>query len=69
MKLTCVLWAAADGERMPFVLGDGRDVDEEIVSSPEPEIVWPGNREVSHLQWFARVKVQCLSPLCPCISD
>ena len=31
-ELTVLFGSAADGERVPLVLGDGRDVDEQIVA-------------------------------------
>lgn len=48
--MTLLLGSTADGEGMPLVGGDGRDVEVDVVSGLVVEKLWPLNHEVSHLE-------------------
>lgn len=47
--LTRLLWSAADGERVPLVLGDDWDVDVDVVAGFKVEELGTFDHQVSHL--------------------
>ena len=46
----CLLGRRRDGEGMPFEVGDGRDVEEDVVARLEVEVGRPLDHKVHHLQ-------------------
>lgn len=46
---TRLLWSAADGERVPLVLGDDWDVDVDVVARFKVEELGTFDHQVSHL--------------------
>lgn len=48
--ITLLLGSAADGEGMPLVGGDGRDVEVDVVSGLVVEKLWSLDHKVSHLE-------------------
>lgn len=46
---TRLLWSAADGERVPLVLGDDWDVDIDVVARFKVEELGTFDHQVSHL--------------------
>ena len=47
---TFLLGGAADGEGMPLVLSNDRDLNEDVVAALVSEVTWSGQHQVGHLR-------------------
>ena len=50
--LTFSFRITTDSKGMPLILGNGRDVDEDIVSWFVPEAVWTGDYQMGNLNFI-----------------